>query len=63
MKTVVDLTVYERILEFYSRVALAHSNTFDFFDTSHQSFKVYEDLIDLWAHLQTSVGGLSEEPA
>ncbi len=50
MKTVVDLTVYERILEFYSRVALAHSNTYDFFDTSHQSFKVYEDLIDLCNH-------------
>ena len=47
MKTVVDVAVYDRILEFYSGVALAHPNTFDFIDTCRQSFKVYEDLVEL----------------
>ena len=47
MKTVVDLTVYNRILEFYSRVALAHPNPFDFFDIHRQSLKVYVDLVEL----------------
>lgn len=47
MKTIVETSVYYRILEFYSGVIIAYPNTFDSNDAIRNAYDVYLELMDM----------------